>query len=185
MSFKMSWLELNRPRVCLTYTVSLCTLRGRTLVVFFKCYWFVSQSGGKSSAALHLARTVCRRAERRSVASPFLTCKIKKNSFWFFFFFLPTVVWDSFFFTFNSVVPIVRSGEADPEVARFLNRWFPFHWINEIQGLCFTRLVHFPPFFLRLSDYLFTVARYAAMKEGRDEKIYKKTWVTTRIGSRI
>lgn len=35
-----------------------------------------------------------------------------------------------------------------------------------------------PLFFLRLSDYLFTVARYAAMKEGRDEKIYKKTWKT-------
>lgn len=26
----------------------------------------------------------------------------------------------------------------------------------------------------RLSDYLFTVARYAAMKEGSQEKIYKK-----------
>ncbi|CAG08528.1 unnamed protein product, partial [Tetraodon nigroviridis] len=72
---------------------------------------FIIPSGGKSSAALHFARTVCRRAER-------------------------------------SVVSIVRSGEADPEVARFLNR---------------------------LSDYLFTLARFAAMKEGRDEKIYKKT----------
>ncbi|XP_031611375.1 corrinoid adenosyltransferase isoform X1 [Oreochromis aureus] len=69
-----------------------------------------SQSGGKSSAALHLARTVCRRAER-------------------------------------SVAPIVRSGEADPDVAKFLNR---------------------------LSDYLFTVARYASMKEGSEEKIYKR-----------
>lgn len=29
------------------------------------------------------------------------------------------------------MLPIVRSGEADPEVARFLNRWLSFHWINE------------------------------------------------------
>ncbi|XP_049434059.1 corrinoid adenosyltransferase isoform X2 [Epinephelus fuscoguttatus] len=68
------------------------------------------QSGGKGSAALHLARTVCRRAER-------------------------------------SVAPIVRSGEADPDVAKYLNR---------------------------LSDYLFTAARYAAMKEGNEEKIYTR-----------
>uniref|UniRef100_UPI0037E91912 corrinoid adenosyltransferase MMAB n=1 Tax=Semicossyphus pulcher TaxID=241346 RepID=UPI0037E91912 len=71
---------------------------------------FILPSGGKSSAALHIARTVCRRAER-------------------------------------SVAPIVRSGEADPEVAKFLNR---------------------------LSDYLFTVARYAAMKESNEEKIYTR-----------
>ncbi|KAJ8005947.1 hypothetical protein DPEC_G00123170 [Dallia pectoralis] len=71
---------------------------------------FILPSGGKSSAALHIARTVCRRAER-------------------------------------SVSPIVRSGEADAEVAIFLNR---------------------------LSDYLFTVARYAALKEGNEEKIYTR-----------
>lgn len=71
---------------------------------------FILPSGGKSSAALHVARTVCRRAER-------------------------------------SVAPIVRSGEADPDVAKFLNR---------------------------LSDYLFTLARYTAMKEGNTETIYRR-----------
>ncbi|XP_053444786.1 corrinoid adenosyltransferase MMAB [Nycticebus coucang] len=45
------------------------------------------------------------------------------------------------------VVPLVQTGETDANVAKFLNR---------------------------LSDYLFTLARYAAMKEGNQEKIYKK-----------
>ncbi|XP_051512693.1 corrinoid adenosyltransferase MMAB-like [Myxocyprinus asiaticus] len=71
---------------------------------------FILPSGGKSSAALHVARAVCRRAER-------------------------------------CVTPVVCSGEADPEVGKYLNR---------------------------LSDYLFTVARYAAMKEGNAETIYKR-----------
>ncbi|XP_051981304.1 corrinoid adenosyltransferase [Xyrauchen texanus] len=71
---------------------------------------FILPSGGKSSAALHVARAVCRRAER-------------------------------------CVAPIVRSGEADPEVAKYLNR---------------------------LSDYLFTLARYAVMKEGIAETVYKR-----------
>ncbi|XP_065708046.1 corrinoid adenosyltransferase MMAB isoform X2 [Patagioenas fasciata] len=70
---------------------------------------FILPSGGKSSAALHFSRAVCRRAE--------------------------------------SVVPLVQAGEADPNVAKYLNR---------------------------LSDYLFVLARYAAMKEGKEEKIYIK-----------
>ncbi|XP_008519132.2 corrinoid adenosyltransferase MMAB isoform X1 [Equus przewalskii] len=45
------------------------------------------------------------------------------------------------------VVPLVQMGETDANVAKFLNR---------------------------LSDYLFTLARYVAMKEGNQEKIYKK-----------
>ncbi|XP_006894961.1 PREDICTED: cob(I)yrinic acid a,c-diamide adenosyltransferase, mitochondrial [Elephantulus edwardii] len=71
---------------------------------------FILPSGGRNSAALHLCRAVCRRAERR-------------------------------------VVPLVRMGETDVNVAKFLNR---------------------------LSDYLFTLARYTAMKEGETEKVYKK-----------
>ncbi|XP_072103563.1 corrinoid adenosyltransferase MMAB isoform X2 [Mobula birostris] len=71
---------------------------------------FILPSGGKSSAALHLARSICRRAER-------------------------------------SMISIVRAGEADRNAARYLNR---------------------------LSDYLFTLARYAAMKEGRKEHIYRR-----------
>ncbi|XP_008249582.2 corrinoid adenosyltransferase MMAB isoform X7 [Oryctolagus cuniculus] len=46
------------------------------------------------------------------------------------------------------VVPLVQMGETDANVAKFLNR---------------------------LSDYLFTLARYAAMKEGNQEKIYKRS----------
>lgn len=46
-----------------------------------------------------------------------------------------------------NVVPLVQMGETDANVAKFLNR---------------------------LSDYLFTLARYAALKEGNQEKIYKK-----------
>ncbi|KAK3539249.1 hypothetical protein QTP86_032098 [Hemibagrus guttatus] len=45
------------------------------------------------------------------------------------------------------VAPIVRSGEADPDVGKYLNR---------------------------LSDYLFTLARYTAMKEGNTERIYRR-----------
>ncbi|XP_074062215.1 corrinoid adenosyltransferase MMAB [Macrotis lagotis] len=47
----------------------------------------------------------------------------------------------------RSVVPLVQAGQTDANVAKFLNR---------------------------LSDYLFTLARYTAMKEGKEEKIYRR-----------
>ncbi|KAJ8798867.1 hypothetical protein J1605_000024 [Eschrichtius robustus] len=52
------------------------------------------------------------------------------------------------------VVPLVQSGETDANVAKFLNR---------------------------LSDYLFTLARYTAMKEGNPEKIYKTNDLSYRV----
>jgi cob(I)alamin adenosyltransferase len=69
---------------------------------------FILPSGGKASAQLHVARAVCRRAERAIVS---------------------------------------LQSSVQPSVSIFLNR---------------------------LSDYLFTAARYAALKDGRAEVIYKK-----------
>ncbi|KAG9487059.1 hypothetical protein GDO78_007111 [Eleutherodactylus coqui] len=73
---------------------------------------FILPSGGKASASLHVARAVCRRAER-------VTFKL------------------------------LQTGEADPNVGKYLNR---------------------------LSDYLFTLARYAAKAEGRSETIYTRMY---------
>ncbi|PIO34285.1 hypothetical protein AB205_0050150 [Aquarana catesbeiana] len=71
---------------------------------------FILPSGGKASASLHVARAVCRRAER-------VTFKL------------------------------LQKGEADPNIGKYLNR---------------------------LSDYLFTLARYAAKAEGRPETKYTR-----------
>ncbi|KAF9583595.1 hypothetical protein BGW38_009086 [Lunasporangiospora selenospora] len=71
---------------------------------------FILPSGGKAAAALHVARSVSRRTERR-------------------------------------VVPLAQEQRVDKSVAIYLNR---------------------------LSDYLFTCGRYAAMKADRAEVVYKK-----------
>eukprot|EP01024_Parvocaulis_polyphysoides_P009709 TRINITY_DN13116_c0_g2_i1.p1 TRINITY_DN13116_c0_g2~~TRINITY_DN13116_c0_g2_i1.p1 ORF type:complete len:215 (-),score=43.86 TRINITY_DN13116_c0_g2_i1:239-883(-) len=72
---------------------------------------FILPSGGLAASHLHMARTICRRAER-------------------------------------SVVCLYEKGQVDKDVLVYLNR---------------------------LSDYLFTVARFAAMKAGNTEVIYKKS----------
>lgn len=71
---------------------------------------FILPGGGQAAALLHMARSICRRAER-------------------------------------STVPLVKAGSTDAAVGTYLNR---------------------------LSDYLFTAARYSSMLEGKQEVVYKK-----------
>ena len=72
---------------------------------------FILPSGGRAASALHISRSVCRRAER-------------------------------------SVFPLVSEGLSDEPAGKYLNR---------------------------LSDFLFTAARFAALRDGKEEKIYRKS----------
>ncbi|KAG1654188.1 Cob(I)yrinic acid a,c-diamide adenosyltransferase, mitochondrial [Nymphon striatum] len=104
------------------YTKSLPPLRN-----------FILPSGGKTSSMLHVARSICRRTERR-------------------------------------VVPLVMSGETDPNTLTYLNRALFRQTIDLI--LSFSRT--------RLSDFLFTLARYAAHEEQQEERIYIKPISTSK-----
>lgn len=73
-------------------------------------YVLVFQGGGKASSSIHIARTVCRRAER-------------------------------------AIAPLVAEGEIGNEALIYMNR---------------------------LSDFLFTLARYAAKVDNQEETIYIK-----------
>lgn len=84
---------------------------------------FILPGGGHVSAALHVARTVCRRAER-------------------------------------TIVPLINEEVVDNQVLSYINR---------------------------LSDYLFTVARYAAFLDGKKETIYiqPKTRASDKVRDKI
>jgi cob(I)alamin adenosyltransferase len=71
---------------------------------------FILPSGGYAASSLHLARTICRRAER-------------------------------------NLIPMFKEEQIQEDAFKYVNR---------------------------LSDYLFTLARMCALREGKPEVIYKK-----------
>lgn len=81
--------------------------------------FILPSGGGLASTQLHVARAVCRRAERR-------------------------------------VVPLAAAGDVDASVLRYLNR---------------------------LSDFLFVAARYAALKEGKEETKWQNQNVKPAAGA--
>ncbi|KAK1328728.1 hypothetical protein QTO34_012303 [Cnephaeus nilssonii] len=134
---------------------------------------FILPSGGKSSAALHFCRAVCRRAERRS------RCVARGAS-------CPDGETDAnvgkFLNRYFQGIWRSPSEKRDTMGSNHNGGAALIHFVFTEDVLCARhcaghgvqrRARRYRPC-PRLSDYLFTLARYTAMKEGKQEKIYRK-----------
>lgn len=109
---------------------------------------FILPSGGLAAAHLHMARAVCRRAERAVVALASYSDESESGSS-----------------TIKGLESVNLNGTTSVDGPKAC----------DAEGV--TRTVIDPvviKYLNRLSDYLFTAARFAALKANREETIYKK-----------
>lgn len=116
--------------------------------------FFILPSGGLASAHLHMARSICRRAERRVVALEGIS---REDS-------SPTADEEGAFQDL-SISSTEKEGSADSAANGKADE-------AERRPRVVEEVV--PIFLNRLSDYLFTCARFAAVKAGRMETTYQK-----------